>query len=356
LNNKIMSDYSVDDIMSAGISSSVPTRFERKAKESKGQYDRFIPNRDGMNSNLNLHAANENVCPENVNVGGDSSSGAFNSCLAQSLFQGDDVNSKVLAFKKKAPKPTEQFHNNLRVLYTQQKGSTQAKKSRHISATPERILDAPELVDDYYLNLLHWSSANVLAVALGPCVYLWDASSGSIDMLFEAPEGEHVTSTKWMPDGTHLAVGMSSGDVQMWDAARSKKVRSMKGHEARVGSLAWNSHILSSGSRDSNIFHHDVRVAKHHVATLATHTQEICGLEWSPDGTQLASGGNDNICCIWDANAATNQPRHQFTESNAAQGPSMVPLGEKLAGDGQWYSRPKHPLLQLAQWQSCQLH
>ena len=28
--------------------------------------------------------------------------------------------------------------------------------------TQERILDAPDLVDDYYLNLLDWSSNNVV--------------------------------------------------------------------------------------------------------------------------------------------------------------------------------------------------
>ena len=38
---------------------------------------------------------------------------------------------------------------------------------------PERILDAPELLDDYYLNLLDWGKNNVLAVALGDSIYLW---------------------------------------------------------------------------------------------------------------------------------------------------------------------------------------
>ena len=29
------------------------------------------------------------------------------------------------------------------------------------------------------------------------------------------------------------------------------------------------------------------------------HTQEICGLKWSWDGSMLASGGNDNLVFIW---------------------------------------------------------
>ena len=78
----------------------------------------------------------------------------------------------------------------------------------------------------------------------------------------------------------------------------------MKGHAARVGALDWNAHLLSSGSRDASIFNHDVRVREHHVATLAGHSQEICGLRWSPDGTMLASGSNDNSVCLWDAHAS----------------------------------------------------
>lgn len=40
-------------------------------------------------------------------------------------------------------------------------------------------------------------------------------------------------------------------------------------------------------------------MAEHHVATLAGHTQEVCGLKWSLDGRYLASGGNDNLVNIW---------------------------------------------------------
>ena len=52
----------------------------------------------------------------------------------------------------------------------------------------ERTLDAPELVDDYYLNLLDWGSNNVLSIALGDTVYLWDASSGSTSELVTVDE------------------------------------------------------------------------------------------------------------------------------------------------------------------------
>lgn len=33
----------------------------------------------------------------------------------------------------------------------------------------------------------------------------------------------------------------------------------MQGHKLRVGALAWSSSLLSSGSRDKSILHHDIR-------------------------------------------------------------------------------------------------
>jgi cell division cycle protein 20 (cofactor of APC complex) len=45
----------------------------------------------------------------------------------------------------------------------------------------DRVLDAPNMVDDFYLNLLDWSDSNVLAIALGQNAYLMDVSSKKID-------------------------------------------------------------------------------------------------------------------------------------------------------------------------------
>lgn len=75
------------------------------------------------------------------------------------------------------------------------------------------------------------------------------------------------------------------------------------GHTNRVSALAWNNAILSSGGRDSAVRNWDVRKRKHEacVSTLNNHEQEVCGLRWSHNGMQLASGGNDNMLCIYSA-------------------------------------------------------
>jgi cell division cycle protein 20 (cofactor of APC complex) len=94
----------------------------------------------------------------------------------------------------------------------------------------------------------------------------------------------------------------------------------MDGHTDRVGSLSWNNHNVSSGGRDGIIVNHDVRIARHNTATLSGHSQEVCGLAWSPDGSTLASGGNDNTLLLWDSSASgtTTAPRYTLTDHQAA--------------------------------------
>ena len=70
--------------------------------------------------------------------------------------KGSDA-AKILAFKSKAPAPPSGMENSARGVYTSNSAGVKAKKTfRQIPSAPERILDAPELVDDYYLNLLDW--------------------------------------------------------------------------------------------------------------------------------------------------------------------------------------------------------
>jgi len=64
--------------------------------------------------------------------------------------------------------------------------------------------------------------------------------------------------------------------------------------------------LLTSGSRDRSIFHRDVRSPGPFCMQLKGHRQEVCGVVWSPDGMNLASGGNDNQLLIWDKRADTS--------------------------------------------------
>ena len=46
---------------------------------------------------------------------------------------------------------------------------------RKLPKMPYKVLDAPALQDDFYLNLIDWGPQNFLAVGLASNVYLWNA-------------------------------------------------------------------------------------------------------------------------------------------------------------------------------------
>jgi len=71
------------------------------------------------------------------------------------------------------------------------------KPKRKIQKVPFKILDAPELQDDFYLNLVDWSSLNVLAVGLARSVYVWSACTSEVGRLCELPQNDLVTSVSW---------------------------------------------------------------------------------------------------------------------------------------------------------------
>ena len=89
-----------------------------------------------------------------------------------------------------------------------------------------------------------------------------------------------------------------------------------------MGALAWNGHILTTGSLDGLILNHDVCICDSIVQTYRGHEQEVCGLKWSMSGQQLASGRNDNLLHVWDksmsSSNATTQYLHRLDEHRTA--------------------------------------
>ncbi|KAK4403738.1 Cell division cycle 20.1, cofactor of APC complex [Sesamum angolense] len=225
-------------------------------------------------------------------VGSSPSREAYRKQLAETFNMN---RTRILAFKNKPPTPVEAIPNEFSSATHQVKS---AKPRRHIPQTSERTLDAPDLVDDYYLNLLDWAAAIFFPLLLD-------------------------THVKWAPDGRHIAVGLNNSEVQLWDSTANRLLRTLRGgHSSRVGALDWNNHILTTGGMDGQIINNDVRVRAHIVETYQGHHQEVCGLKWSASGQQLASGGNDNLLHIWDRSmASSNAPTqwlHRLEEHTAA--------------------------------------
>ncbi|CAF0868742.1 unnamed protein product [Didymodactylos carnosus] len=208
-------------------------------------------------------------------------------------------------------------------------------KERYISSTPERILDAPDLIDDFYLNLIDWGNAsNMIAVALMNCVFLWDDSNGSVTKLLELDADEntddanvhYASSVAWHQRLPLLAVGTSHQEVMIYDVQqktckRKLLLQNLLEDDDRIPSLAWNQNVIACGTRNNGeIIIFDIR-QKVHVTKFRRHYQEVCGLKWCPNGRYLTSGSNDNAVCVWDFNQW-----HSNGAVNSSAISSLVPL------------------------------
>lgn len=158
---------------------------------------------------------------------------AYESSIANAC--GVNLNTRILAFKPLAPESTKPI--DLRSQYNRPlkpANAVSAQFRRRILTSPERVLDAPNIVDDYYLNLLDWSCNNQVAIGLAGSVYVWSADSGAVSSLLETPPDTYVASLRWSGDGAYVSVGLGTGEVQIWDVEEGTKLRSMFGHETRV--------------------------------------------------------------------------------------------------------------------------
>ena len=233
--------------------------------------------------------------------------------------------SKIFSWKKENNKKNENFFYN--ILNSQKENENILNNNnydfiqRKISIKPYKELPAPNLMDDFYLNLLDWSSKNLIAVGCTSSVILWNNNKTQSETLFTYDNIEqnnnqtneninkYVSSLIWSEDGEKLGVGNSMGLVELYDINKKTLISSYKGHSYRVGVVSWNKNIISSGSKDYSIITRDIRCKDNEeniIRKFYGHQQEVCGLKWSFDGSQLASGGNDNNLMVWSLHS--NKP------------------------------------------------
>ncbi|KZF19904.1 WD40 repeat-like protein [Xylona heveae TC161] len=214
-----------------------------------------------------------------------------------------------------------------------------------VPLSPFRVLDAPALRDDYYCSLLAFShTVNCLAVGLDARVYLWSEKLGvqhPPDRLFTNRLAYVASLSFSSTEGGHsiLAIGKADGHVLLWSpfdkeerfeikqptpisclAFKPKVTRRISARDSSVmvdteellvGNEIGDIHFYSvewTNAVDRSIHNWDGAVIL--IARIAVHSQQICGLAWSPDGDFFASGANDNACCYFETNQITGSHVH----------------------------------------------
>ena len=272
---------------------SVVTR--RKAYTwNKLEGDRFIPRR----TTLNLRNINFPLSDLDFDIDDDNSEISNHSdLLKQNLIDSQTISTQRPFFKYR----TKTEPQNILDLLSEQSEYKSSKPLRRKFVLPEKpfkILEAPHIPDDFYYDIFDWSSNNILGICLANSIYMMNGESDKVTKLYEAFDCESITSLRWNESGDQLAVGNILGQVSIWDVNKQKEIISLDSHEDRVCALDWRSTLIS-GSKDTNIIQHDLRVKKAQINTYQFHTQEVCKLMWSPDEQYFCSGGNDNKVLVW---------------------------------------------------------
>jgi cell division cycle 20-like protein 1 (cofactor of APC complex) len=224
-----------------------------------------------------------------------SSENIFHQILKNNLFK-NRPKSLILTDNIESPRNVwgpEKYQNSLTTI------DETFHSERKISSTPFKVLDAPNLQDDFYLNVVDWSSNHNLAVGLGQALYIWNYHTNQVKKLTEFYGRNLLTSVSWDPRSNVLGIGSKEGSVSLWDGVKEVNLKKYYEHTERVGALSIFGSLLLTGSKDRNIILSDIRLKNSVVKKFTSHKQEICGLKWSPDGNYFASGGNDNKLCVF---------------------------------------------------------
>ncbi len=129
---------------------------------------------------------------------------------------------------------------------------------------------------------------------------VWDIQTGQLVMVANEG-GQGVSSVKWQPHGSQIAVADAySNGISIVDALSGETISS-----APIGgySIDWSPDgtlLASGGDVDFQIHIADVSRARE-ISPLSGHDAPIRDVDWSPDGTKLASTSNDDTVRLWDA-------------------------------------------------------
>merc|ERR1711892_111985 len=232
-------------------------------------------------------------------------------------------NSKILSFNQRPKTGLTSSLAPRKLMVSASKSAARASCKRHVDKYPDRIMDAPNVVNDFYCNPIDWGEGDLLAVALGDECFVWNSHSGDITEITNGAEQGIITSVVWIDDA-NVAVANASGLVSIYCFETKKRIRTMPGNAAQVGCMSTGRcdlpHILTTGSRSGEIINFDVRQQTPIISKFVKHEQEVTGLKWNPNGQYLASGGNDNTENIWmnDIGADQSAPLHSLTDHMAS--------------------------------------
>ncbi len=135
-----------------------------------------------------------------------------------------------------------------------------------------------------------------------------DASTGAVIASFPG-QGSSATGLAWSPDGSRIVVGDGFGVIHILDATNAQPLLTYQGFSGSYESLcmAWSpdSKRVATGGMGVGQNVNTVQVwdstSGQTLATFGGQPQGVNAVSWSPNGADIAAGGQDGTIQIWKA-------------------------------------------------------
>lgn len=173
--------------------------------------------------------------------------------------------------------------------------------------------------------------AGTVALAAGDGnIELWDTAADKPIRTLKGHD-DQVWAVAFSPDGTKLASASSDRSVRLWEVATGKQVLQMDGHKSWVQSLAFSpdGKQLVTGSRDQSARLWDLESGKE-LRKLVTPESHVWAVAFSPDGRTAVVGGGDNKVRFWDT-ATGKTLRELEGHTQRVWGLAFTPNGRMVA-------------------------
>ena len=114
-----------------------------------------------------------------------------------------------------------------------------------------------------------------------------------------------INEIKYSPDGTRLAVASSIG-IWIYDAQTGEELELIRGYTSGVNSVSFspNGSTMASGGEDSDVRLWDANTGGP-LHTLTGHTSGVNSVSYSPDGTTVATASWDGTARVWDVDTGS---------------------------------------------------
>jgi WD40 repeat protein len=197
-----------------------------------------------------------------------------------------------------------------------------------------------------HVNAVTFSADGTILAAAGgePGLFgevrLWKTSDGSLVRAIRAHK-DALYSVAISPNGKVMATGSYDQKIKLWDMVTGVELRELSGHNGAVFGLSFRRDgvVLASASGDRTVKLWDVATGKR-LDTLSQATKEIYAVGFAPDGRHLVAGGADNRIRFYAISASALDGSNELLISRFAHEGSILslvysPNGSALASSGE---------------------